>query len=59
MTRDYFKRLISRDLTSWDLNCRNIVPHNPSRNKFEQILRRKARRKAKAELKKEVENNAE
>ncbi len=55
MSKDYFKRLMVCDLTSWDLNCRNIIHHTPARNRFERKLRRKARRVAKQELRKECE----
>ena len=50
MTRDYFKRATSRDLTAWDLNCRNIIFHSKSRNQLEKKIRRKARRKLKKAL---------
>ncbi len=55
MTKDYFKRLTVRDLTSWDLNCRHVVYHTPSRNKLEKRFRRKARRVAKFLLRCEVQ----
>ena len=37
--------------TSWDLNCRSVVPHTPARNRFEKKIRRLARRKNKERLK--------
>lgn len=57
MTKDYFKRLTTVDITSWDLNCREYVYHTPNRNKLEKKIRRKARRLAKLLLRKEVEEN--
>lgn len=56
MTKDYMKRLSAVKLTSWDLNCRDVIPHTPSRNKLEKKIRRNARRLAKQLLKKEIEN---
>lgn len=55
MTKDYFKRLTTKDLTSWDLNCRHVVYHTPSRNKLEKKIRRKARRIAKILLRNELQ----
>lgn len=55
MTKDYFKRLTTNDLTSWDLNCRHVVYHTPSRNKLEKRFRRKARRIAKFLLRREMQ----
>ena len=55
MTKDYFKRLMIRDLTFWDLNCRNIVYHTSSKNKLEKKFRRKARRVAKILLQREIQ----
>ena len=52
MTKDYFKRLTVIEYTSWDLNCRNVVRHTPTRNKFEKTIKRHARRKDKLFLKK-------
>ena len=52
MTKDYFKRLTVIEYTSWDLNCRNVVRHTPTRNKFEKTIKRRARRKDKLFLKK-------
>ncbi len=49
---DNFKRETVQDMTSWDLNCRSIIPHNKIRNKFEKKIKRKARRKYKLFLKK-------
>lgn len=57
MTKDYFKRLTTVDITSWDLNCREYVYHTSRRNKLEKKIRRKARRLAKLLLRKEVEEN--
>ncbi len=56
MTKDYFKRLNVVRYTSWDLNCRSIVPHNKSRNQLERRFRRYARRKDKENLKKMLDN---
>lgn len=53
MTKDYFKRLTTVDITAWDLNCRSIIPHEPKHNKLETRIRRKARRVAKQNLAKE------
>lgn len=55
MTKDYFKRLMVKDLTSWDLNCRHIVYHTSSRNKLEKRFRRKARRIGKFLLQREIQ----
>lgn len=52
MTRDYFKRLTAVNYTAWDLNCRRVVKHTPTRNKFEKTIKRHARRKDKLFLKK-------
>ena len=52
MTKDYFKRLTAVEYTAWDLNCRKVVEHTPTRNKFEKIIKRHARRKDKLFLKK-------
>ncbi len=52
MTRNTFKRETSQDMTAWDLNCRQYIPHNKSRNKLEKKIKRKARRKYKLFLKK-------
>ena len=52
MTKDYFKRLTAVNYTSWDLNCRSIVPHTKARNKMERTIKRAARRKDKLFLKK-------
>lgn len=53
---DNFKRETVRDMTSWDLNCRSVVPHNKIRNTFERKIKRKARRKYKLFLKKVLTN---
>ena len=50
--KDYFKRLTVVRYTSWDLNCRSIVPHNKGRNRLERMFKRYARRKDKQNLKK-------
>ncbi len=55
MTKDYFKRLTTFDLTCWDLNCRHVVYHTPSRNKLEKRFRRKARRIGKFLLQREIQ----
>jgi len=48
--KNFWKMETSRDYTSWDLNCRSIVPHTTSRNKIEKIIKRKNRRKIKKYL---------
>ena len=50
MDRNIWKKETNYDYTSWDLNCRSIVPHNKSRNKLERIFKRKNRRKIKQTL---------
>lgn len=52
MSKDYFKRLTVTRYTSWELNCRSIVPHNKARNRIEKRIKRYARRKDKEFLKK-------
>lgn len=52
MTKDYFKRLTVKNMTAWDLNCRQILPHNANKNALEKRFRRTARRKDKLFLKK-------
>lgn len=52
MTKDYFKRLTTKNITAWDLNCRHIIPHTPRKNNLEKRFRRTARRKDKLSLKK-------
>lgn len=54
--KDYFKRLTAKSYTAWDLNCRNIVPHDKNKNHLERIIKRKARRNDKLSLK-EMPNN--
>ena len=49
---DYFKKETVIDYTSFDLNCRYVVPHTKQRNKTEKMIKRKARRKMKQNLKK-------
>lgn len=56
MTKDYFKRLNVVHYTSWDLNCRSVIPHNKSHNRLERKFRRYARRKDKENLKKILNN---
>ena len=55
MTKDYLKRLTVINYTIWDLNCRDVVPHNKSRNKLEKKFKRTARRKDKNFLKKALD----
>lgn len=52
MTKDYFKRLTTKNMTAWDLNCRHVISHTPSKNNLEKCFRRTARRKDKLSLKK-------
>jgi hypothetical protein len=59
MTKDYFKRANTIPMTWWDLNCRSVVAHTPAHNRFEQVLRRHARRSLKQELKKVLDNYSE
>ena len=59
MTKDYFKRLTVVKYTSWDLNCRSVVPHTPARNKTEKMIKRNARRTDKTFLKKILTFNFE
>ena len=49
---DKFKQETVKQYTSWDLNCRGIVPHTPIRNQIEKMIKRAARRKAKKNLQK-------
>ena len=56
MTRDYFKRATTKDYTAWDLNCPEVVRHTVARNRFEKIMKRKARRADKKFLKKVLDN---
>ena len=56
MTKDYFKRATVRNYTAWDLNCRSFVPHTPTRNRTERMLKRIARRKDKIFLKKTLDS---
>ena len=49
---DNFKKATVKDYTAWDLNCRNICPHDKSSNKLEKRIKRKARRVFKQKLKK-------
>ena len=50
MSRNFWKKETSRDMTAWDLNCRHVVEHTRSRNKLEKAFRRKNRRKIKKML---------
>ena len=52
MTKDYFKRLTTKNMTAWDLNCRHVISHTSSKNNLEKRFRRTARRKDKLSLKK-------
>lgn len=52
MTKDYFKRLTVKNMTAWDLNCRHVISHTPSKNNLGKRFRRAARRKDKLSLKK-------
>lgn len=49
---DDFKKATVKDYTSWDLNCRRILPHDKYSNKLEKRIKRKARRIFKQNLKK-------
>lgn len=59
MQKGIFKHETHVFYTSWDLNCRSIVPHNPARNAFEKKIKRIARRKNKEKLKKMLDNQVE
>ena len=50
MKKGAFKAETNANYTAWDLNCRNIIPHTPTKNKFEKTIKRSARRKAKERL---------
>lgn len=50
MQKNTWKMETSRDMTSWDLNCRHVVEHTKSRNALEKKFRRKNRRKVKMML---------
>ena len=52
---DNFKKETVKDYTAWDLNCRNICPHDKSSNKLEKRIKRKARRSLKQNLKKGID----
>ena len=52
---DDFKKATVVDYTIWDLNCRNICPHNRRSNKWEKKIKRKARRVFKQKLKKDID----
>lgn len=51
MQRGLFKAETNIYYTAWDLNCRSVVPHTPSRNHLEKQIKRHARRTIKKELK--------
>ena len=59
MQKGIFKHETHILYTSWDLNCRSIVPHNPVRNAFEKKIKRMARRKNKEKLKEILDNQPE
>ena len=48
--KNLWKMETTKDYTSWDLNCRHIIPHNKSRNRLEKLFKRKNRRKVKKML---------
>lgn len=48
--KNAWKMETSKDMTSWDLNCRQYVTHTKSRNVLEKKFRRKNRRKVKKAL---------
>lgn len=50
MQKNTWKMETSKDMTSWDLNCRKYVEHSKSRNALEKKFRRKNRRKVKMML---------
>ncbi len=52
---DDFKKATVKNYTSWDLNCRNICPHDKNSNKLEKRIKRKARRIFKQNLKKDID----
>lgn len=54
---DNFKKATVIDYTVWDLNCRNICPHNKYSNKLEKRIKRKARRTFKQDLKKPIDKD--
>lgn len=47
MSRNVWKRETSLDYTTWDLNCKHVIPHEPKHNRLERKLKRKNRRKIK------------
>ena len=47
---DDFKKENVKDYTSWDLNCRKILPNDKKKNNLEKKIRRKTRRKMKKDL---------
>ena len=48
--KNLWKMETSKDFTTWDLNCRHVIPHKKNHNKLEKIFRRKNRRKIKKTL---------
>lgn len=50
---DFLKEIVV-SLTDYDLNVRKYVPHNPSINKLERMVKRKGRRSLKKKLTNEV-----
>lgn len=50
---DDFKKATTKDYTSWDLNCPQIV-FIKNRQKWKAVFKRKARRKMKRDLDKEI-----
>lgn len=48
--KNTWKMETSKDFTSWDLNCRDVLPHKKNQNELEKKFRRKNRRKIKKEL---------
>jgi len=50
MQKNTWKKETSKDMTAWDLNCRQYVPHKKKHNELEKKFRRKNRRKVKMML---------
>ena len=59
MKKSLYKHETHVMYTSWDLNCRSVVPHTTARNRFEKKIKRMARRKNKERLKKILDNQSE
>ena len=55
MSKNTWKKETSKDYTSWDLNCRHVVPHKKHHNRLERIFKRKNRRKVKKEVDKHTD----